>query len=152
MRPRLMLAGLLLFIAASAAPSSVYRWVDKNGVVHYDDLTTGAERLTRDYLDKREIADQPEWAGVIPGEFVADVELRCAQNRERLANYRSASSLYGRDPSGNTYPLSSTQARLMIAETEREASYYCRDKAARKIYAERQAEQRAQQAEVAPKP
>lgn len=126
--------------AAGVTPSpGVYKWVDRHGVVHYDDTTTTAERMTREYLDKRNLPDEPEWAGVIPGEFVAEVEQRCSLSRERLAGYRSASALYGRDPSGNTYPLSRTQAKLMIAESEREVAYWCRDQAVRKIYAERQA-------------
>lgn len=139
--PSPLIAAVLLVLVAAAAPAApgVFKWVDKNGVTHYDDVTTGGERMTREYLDKREIPDQPEWAGAIPGEFVEAVEQRCALNRERLANYRSASALYGRDPSGNTYPLSRTQAKLMIAESQREADYFCRANAARKIYSERQA-------------
>ena len=143
MRPSALIAFVLLALdgAAQAAPG-VFKWVDKDGIIHYDDITSGGERLTREYLDKREIPDQPEWAGAIPGEFVAAVVERCELNRERLANYRAASSLYGRDPSGNTYPLSKTQAKLMIAETERETAYFCSDNAARRIYTERQASAR----------
>lgn len=126
-------------LSPQAPPHSVFRWVDKTGTVHYDDTSSGAEQMTREYLEKRVLPEQAEWTGAIPGEVVAEVKQNCATAQDRLANTRGAGQLYGRDPSGNTYPLSDTQSRLMIADTERETNYWCRPNAARKIYAERQA-------------
>lgn len=133
--------------ATGAAPaSSVYRWVDKNGVVHYDDTSSGGKKLTREYMEDRVIPEEPEWAGVIPGEFVAEVLQRCSNAKERLANYRSAPEIYGRDPSGNVYKLSATQAHLMLAEIQGESDRYCRSDALRRIYAERIAAVKAERA------
>lgn len=135
---------------AQAAGPGVFRWVDRNGVVHYDDTSSGAQRMTREYLDDRVIPDQPEWAGVVPGELVAEVGKRCGNARERLANYRAAPEIYGRDPSGNVYRLSVTQAKLMLAEIQTESDYYCRPDAPRRIYAERMAEAKAARAVKTP--
>jgi hypothetical protein len=147
-----MFAVRLLFSCALAAgsfgavASSVYRWVDKNGLVHYDDTSSGGSKMTREYLEDRKIAEQPEWVGAIPGDFSAEVGLRCTNARERLANYRTAPQIYGRDPSGNVYPLSSTQQRLMLAEIKAESDRYCQPGAARRVYAERLAADKAERA------
>ena len=142
----------VLFVLACAAATgaataaSVFRWVDKNGVVHYDDTSSGGQKMTREYLDDRVIPDQPEWAGVIPGEFVAEVQQRCSNATERLANYRSAPQIYSRDPSGNVYALSPTQAKLMLAEIQTESDRYCRPDAPRRLYGERMAAVKAERA------
>lgn len=141
---RLLAALVCAVVMGSAAASSVFRWVDKNGVVHYDDTSSGGQKMTREYLDDRKVADQPEWAGVIPGEFVAEVQQRCSNATERLANYRSAPQIYGRDPSGNVYPLSPTQAKLMLAEIQTESESYCRQDAPRRLYSARMAALKAE--------
>lgn len=143
---------LLLLLSLDAGAASVYKWVDKNGVVHYDDTqTTNSQRLTREYMDKRKIAADPGWTGPIPGRFVADVERQCSNARERLASYRSAAKLFGRDPEGNSYPLSKQQRALMIAETDRDAKRYCAPGAAKKLYAEKLAAQAAELAKPQPR-
>lgn len=132
------LLGALSLLLGTVQAASVYRWVDENGVVHYDDTRSSGTRLTRQYLDDRVIADEPAWAGVIPGELLAEVEQRCANSRERLLNYRAAPVIYGHDPSGNVYTLSATQSKLMLAEIQAEADRYFAPDAARRIHAERQ--------------
>lgn len=132
--------------AHQASARSVYRWVDKNGVVHYDDTQSAGQRMTREHFEDREIPDQPEWTGVIPRAFVVEVEQRCANSRERLVNYRSAPVIYGRDPSGNVYQLSPSQARLMLTEIQGEIDRYCADDAPRRVYAERIADAKAEEA------
>ena len=143
---RVLVACICGVASAAASASSVYRWTDKNGVVHYDDTSSGGKKMTREYMDDRVIPDEPEWAGVIPADFVADVQLRCSNAKERLANYRSAPEIYGRDPSGNVYRLSPTQARLMLAEIQGESDRYCRPDAPRRVYAERIAAAKAERA------
>lgn len=146
-------AGMALILAVCvigvAQARSVYRWVDRNGVVHYDDTNSGGQRMTREYLADRVIPDEPEWAGVIPGDLVAEVRQRCDNARERLANYRTASEIYGRDPSGNVYRLSVRQARLMVAELQAESDRYCRPDAAQREHADRIAQARAERARKA---
>jgi hypothetical protein len=129
-----------------AVARSVYRWVDANGVVHYDDTQSAGQRMTREHFEGREIPEQPEWKGIIPRAVIVEVEQRCANSRERLLNYRSARVIYGRDPSGNTYQLSPAQARLMLAEIQAEIDRYCADDAPRRVYEARIADARAEQA------
>lgn len=141
-----LLCAAALLVLGSAQAASVYRWVDADGVVHYDDTSSRGTRMTRQYMDDRVIPDQPQWQGVIPGELLAEVEQRCSNARERLLNYRAAPVIYGRDPSGNVYTLSTTQARLMLAEIQAEADRYCAPDSARRIHAERRQRTRDQRA------
>lgn len=134
----------LAAFAATTPAAGVYRWVDRDGIVHYDDTNTGGRKMTRAYMDDRVIPETPEWEGVIPGELIAEVEQRCAHAKERLVQYQSAPEIYGRDPSGNVYRLSPNQARLMIGEIQTEASHYCRPDAPRRIFAERRAAAKAE--------
>jgi hypothetical protein len=132
---------LLLLIAAlpAIADAAVYKWTDGQGVVHYDDMNqSSGHEMTQDDVKNRSIKAMPDWVGVVPPEFARDVEQRCAQTRERLNGYRAAKTLYGRDPDGNTYPLSAAQARLQVAETERETASLCDADAPRRLYLQRQ--------------
>lgn len=132
------------FWAQLATGASVYRWVDKDGVVHYDDTQSAGQKMTREHFEDREIPDQPEWAGAVPRDLVVEVQQRCTHSRERLVNYRSATVIYGRDPSGNVYPLSSSQARLMLTEIQGEIDRYCAEDAPRRIHKTRMADARAE--------
>lgn len=148
-----LVAAVMVFGSALAAfdtqARSVYRWVDKNGLVHYDDTNSGGTKMTREYMDDRVIPDEPEWKGVIPGELVAEVKQRCSNASERLANYRAAPVIYGRDPSGNVYTLSPNQSRLMLAEIQAEADRYCGADAPRRIFEERRAQAKAERSQRA---
>jgi hypothetical protein len=141
------------FCSMTASANSVYRWVDRNGVAHYDDTSTTSDKMTLEYLAKREIAPAADWNGQVPAELILEAKDQCANFKDRLSDTRGASQLYGRDPSGNSYPLSASQAHLLIQETERQTNYWCRPDAARKIYAEGIARQRAAEkaAAVVPK-
>lgn len=138
--------GALVLLAGAwsceAGARSVYRWVDKNGVVHYDDLRSSGQKMTREHFEGRTIPEQPGWSGVVPRDVIVEVGQRCANSRERLVNYRNAPVIYGRDPSGNTYQLSAAQARLMLTEIQGEIDRYCAEDAPRRIYAERIADAR----------
>ena len=146
---RAALAALALSTALwahEAFARSVYRWVDKNGIVHYDDTQSAGQKMTREHFEDRDIPEQPEWTGVIPRYVIVEVQQRCANSRERLSNYRGAPVIYGRDPSGNVYQLSPSQSRLMLTEIQGEIDRYCADDAPRRIYEERIADAKAEQA------
>lgn len=113
-------------------PSAVYKWADKSGVLHYDDKSLTELRLTLDMIDSRPIA--PPRGGGAPKEFVDEVERRCGLTRERRQSYLSARALYGRDPSGNVYPMSQRQVALAIGALGRDESRYCRPESARSLY------------------
>ncbi|MCC2659124.1 MAG: hypothetical protein K0Q76_4232 [Panacagrimonas sp.] len=145
-RPVVALALLAMLSVYEAAARSVYRWVDKNGVVHYDDTQSAGQKMTREHFDDRDIPEQPEWTGVIPRGLIVEVQQRCDNSRERLMNYRGAPVIYGRDPSGNVYQLSPSQSRLMLTEIQGEIDRYCAEDAPRRVYAERIADAKAEAA------
>jgi hypothetical protein len=146
-RSACLLLGLALPLAVSAA-GSVYKWVDAQGVVHFDDQSRLAERLTRQSIARRFIAG--EATATAPAELVVEVERRCADLRERAAGVVQASALYGRDPAGNVYRLSERQMALERAEAVQARDYYCRDDAPRHIYEELLAAARNEEIRAAP--
>lgn len=126
---------MLIAVLPALGHAAVYKWTDSQGGVHYDDMNqVSGHVMTQDDVKNRAVKATPDWVGVVPPEFAHDVEQRCAQTRERLNGYRGAKTLFGRDPDGNTYPLSAAQARLLVAETERETASLCDADAPRRLY------------------
>lgn len=124
-----------LLLAPAAPAASVYKWVDAQDRVHYDDRHVQEQRLTLQYLNDRAIPAQPE--SITPRAFVAAVEQDCRNTQDRAMAYRAATALYGRDPAGNGYRLSPRQQALEVAQAEREAARYCAPGAAETLYRER---------------
>lgn len=139
------LLSLTLSPALAQQSTSVYRWTDKDGVVHFDDKNSSGRRVTRDLLKDRAIPAHPSWSGRIPPAIVEEVRLACKIEQDRLHSYQSAAELYGRDPSGNLYRMSPRQASLEIAQLKKEVDYYCAPGAASRVYKDRQAERAAEQ-------
>lgn len=138
MRARAALLILPLLGPAPVLAAGVYKWVDAQGVTHYDDHSvTQGQRLDRAYLDRRKVREVPKWLGMVPAEFAAQVKQRCELARSRRDNYRAAGQLYGRDPGGNVYAYSPTQSQLLLAESERETARYCAADAPQRLYAQR---------------
>jgi Domain of unknown function (DUF4124) len=136
-------AALLGVLSATAAAGSVYQWVDGNGVVHYDDDSRIGEKLSRADVANRYIAVDPR--ATAPAEWVREVEALCRDLKDRSRSYEQAVALYGRDPFGNTYRMSDTQARLERAWLARESGRYCRAGAAEKLLAEARAARQARE-------
>lgn len=132
------LASILLMTGvASAQAASVYKWTDSDGIVHYDDTQlVDSTKMTREYMDQRQIPASTTYTGPIPQAFIDDVQRRCNQARERVQNYRSANQLYGRTPDGIEYLLSPRQVALMVAETEQLEKRYCAANAAKTLFAQ----------------
>ena len=135
MRAGLML--LLILSCASASAAGVYRWVDENGTVHFEDKNVvDSKRVTRQDLSKREIPAEPDWPP--PPAFVLEVQLACASQRDRLRSYEQAGVIVARDPGGNESVLSERQYQLMVAQVRAQVERLCAPDAARRLYAERQ--------------
>lgn len=142
------LAALVLLLAAPAVQAAgVYKWVARDGTVHFDDKTVTQPRLTQADLDHRIVDARPQEPA--PPAFARQVEQRCDVSRVRLGNYRAARELYGEDPAGNVYRLSPRQVALSIAEVERDEATYCGTTAADALYAKRLAEARKQPPDTA---
>ncbi|GAC1629572.1 MAG: hypothetical protein NVS9B10_20940 [Nevskia sp.] len=136
LRLRQLAAAALCLVSAlaQAQHAGVYKWVDAQGRTHYDDSNLTEQRLTLDYLNARRIPARED--ATTPREFIAAVTRRCDAVRDRLAGYRSASRLEGRDPSGIRYVLSPRQTQIEIAIGERDMARYCSPGAAERLYRE----------------
>lgn len=145
-----LLLGLSLYLAATAAESAggVFKWVDARGIVHYDDHSLLAERLTRATIARGVVAADAK--ATVPADFVAEVARQCEDLRQRSASYAQARELYGRDPAGNQYRFSGYQMALERATLAAESRRYCRPLAAQYILSEARAAQRAAALKSAP--
>jgi len=143
LRLRLILICCGLLLAASAqAAGGVFRWVDRNGVMRYDDQNLLAERLTHASIARGSVAADAK--ATIPAELVAEVAKQCGDLKERSESYAQARAIYGSDPVGNQYRFSPTQVALEVARLREETRRYCRPLAAQYLLAEVRAEIRRQ--------
>lgn len=136
-RPLWWLCFGLAALHGGAEAASVYKWVDRQGVVQYDDQTRTAERLTRASIAKRAVASSP--SARAPVDFIAEVARHCQDVSTRRASYASARELYGRDPAGNQYRFSDYQMALERARLADEMRRFCQPLAAEKLLAEARA-------------
>lgn len=127
----LLLCGGLCMAMAAGASGGVFKWVDARGIVHYDDYSLQAERLTRASIARGLVDADPK--ATVPAELVAEVAHQCSDLKERSASYASAQVLFGRDPVGNQYRLSNYQAALERAVLVQQSQRYCRPLAAQYI-------------------
>lgn len=126
---------LLVLMAALPANAQVYRWVDAQGQVHFDDRSRHRGLLvTREWLAARPVAAASGEAAGVPREWQTLYEQKCAIARERVAVLRTARAVYGLTPFGDEFPLSEAERRLALLESEAEAADHCRPDAARKAW------------------
>lgn len=133
-------AGLVLLLMGAlpgpaAAAGSVYKWVDHNGIVHYDDqsLVRGT-RLTREWIDARKVAADPNYSGPVPAAWVALFARDCERAQARRQTLLGAAQLFGITPQGEEYPYTDQQLRLMRIETDAEVRRLCAPDAARRAF------------------
>lgn len=130
----------LLAASGAHAVGGVFKWVDRNGVVRYDDSSLLAERLTRATIARGFVAADAK--ATVPADLVAEVAQQCRDFKERTASYSDAREVYGRDPAGNQYRFSANQIALEVATLKQEAQRYCRPLAAQHLLTEAAAELR----------
>ncbi|HUP91511.1 MAG TPA: DUF4124 domain-containing protein [Solimonas sp.] len=139
-----LLTGLALATPAMAA--GVYRWVDKDGVVHYDDQSRRSSTpVTREYMEQRRMQSPPRAQSVVPPDILADVQLRCSSGRDRLETYSGAGRVYGRDRSGRVHQLSAEQLRQELLAARIQVERFCAADAGEHLLAEEQAEARREE-------
>lgn len=134
---------LALMLGACAASTSalaggVYKWLDRDGLIHYDDQHRLDQRLTWEYLNDRQIPSRLE--ATTPPAFIKAVAGDCEIARERAAMVGTARELYGSDPAGNVYKLSARQQLLETKLADRDVTRYCAKNAAERLYREMRAE------------
>lgn len=144
--------GLLMFLFATVAAAQlpgVYKWVDRNGQLHYDDTNVaGGTRLTRELLATRVVAPAKESGFTVPVEWVDLFARQCDLARSRGTTLERAVAVFGLAPSGHEFQYTDQQVRLMIVEARAEASTHCAPGAARQAYSAALAASRQRLAEV----
>lgn len=140
----LPLACALLLCGAAQAAGGVFKWVDRNGIVRYDDQSLLAERLTRASIARNAVAADAR--ATVPEDFVREVAEQCSDLKERSGSYAEARAIFGNDPAGNQYQLSPNQVALEIAQLREKSQRYCRPLAAQYLLVEARAELRRQEA------
>jgi DNA-binding transcriptional regulator YiaG len=138
---------ILLLLSVPAQAAGVYKWTDARGQTNYDDTHLLAERLTRDYLNRRVVSKQPVL--LVPGDFIAEIKKQCQLSKERLAQYRGAGTIYVRNEYGQSLPESADQRRKTLAEFTQEERDYCQSNAAQKLWDKALSDQRNEQVAVA---
>lgn len=132
---------MLLCTAVAQAAGGVFKGVDEKGVVHYDDYSLLAERLTRASIARGSVAADAK--ATVPAEFVREVAQQCSDLQQRSASYQQARAVYGRDPVGNQYRFSANQVALEVLRLQQAAVRYCQPLAAQHLLAEARRRQQA---------
>lgn len=132
----LMLGLSLLGMGGSVlAAGAAYKWTDAQGTTHYDDQNAASgQRLTREYINQRQVQPAEEASTHVPKAFAQEVADRCALARERESSFGSAGRVYVRDGRGLSRPLSVAQAAAIRGDIRREIQRVCASDAAIRLY------------------
>lgn len=116
---RLITVGLLVLVCAAAQAGEVYRWVDKQGRVHYGD------RPKHD-AEQVHIAPPPA-TGTESAEAdaAASKAAECARKKAQLEGYRKASAIKETDGLGRTREYSEAERQQLLALTEQQMNQAC---------------------------
>lgn len=125
-----MVLGLML--AAPAFAGQVYRWVDPDGRVHYGDQPMPGARE----VDLRTNTSAAPAAPVAEGEngeprpaaatekLAPNPEL-CAQKKQELQTYSTASKIVERDRLGREKEYGAEEKKLLVAQTQKQIEQLC---------------------------
>jgi hypothetical protein len=117
------IAAALLLCASAAADSTLYRWVDKNGNVHYgDDPAANAQRVNPNQLDG--IGSSGGSVGAEEAQ-AAKQQAECKKKSDDLARYQNAISITETDALGNSREYSAEQKDQLVANTQKYIDQHC---------------------------
>lgn len=123
-------AAALLFAAAAGADPTLYRWVDKDGHVHYGDQPTApnAQQISPNVSNTSDTSGSSSGGadGPAPAKQTAD----CKNKADELARYKSASSITETDPLGNSREYTAEQREQLLARTQKYLDEHCAQAAA----------------------
>ena len=113
---RFALVLLLAAFAATASAGEVYKWKDKNGVVHYGDKPKDGGQM----MDIR--GDEPD-ADVRAAGYAQDA--KCAQEKAQLEKYRKAGKIQEQDNLGNVRDYTDAEREKFLQLTEQKVAAVC---------------------------
>jgi hypothetical protein len=135
---RYAIAGLTGLLLAGAASAGVYKWVDKDGKVHYSDkpVAGAQEQQIRAPGVAQPGSSTGETGGGAGAGNVGDTDNQdsevagvrseqCALAQKRLQNYENAGSITREDASGKQVPLTADQRIDTIVQARRDVNAFC---------------------------
>ena len=133
MRMRLLFLTLITALATSAvAQSAIYKWVDKDGQVHYSSVPPSATLAPTSIVNSA--TEAAPAAGSAPSAatgtaalttITPDDSAACKTARETLAKYLGASYLYTLGKDGKQQKLDPTQQAAAVAQAKNAVSQAC---------------------------
>ncbi len=143
-------ATLALAASGSVAASEIYKWVDEDGNVHYEDRPSGAaseqlvalsykrtdggavqERVDA-FAERQAARDEARAAADAEAQQAADAEAEAEANRQKCENYRAqlqtmlqAARLYREGDDGEREYLDDSQREEARARAEELVAKYC---------------------------
>lgn len=126
----LLLLSLLLSAIAVAEDITVYRWVDENGVVHYEQN----QPIEKEYS---EIKIKPNKPSLHPSQNSvtdkaredgnnSDAAKRCAIAKDNLAKLSGLNKVEVDEGNGKTRVLSDKEKRQQLELTQKEIDIFCK--------------------------
>lgn len=116
---RSIFAAFLALACASALAGEVYKWVDKDGNVHYGDRPKqGGEAL-----DVRPGSGTGTPAETAQAQASRDAD--CQRKRQQLETYRKASAIKETDSLGRTKEYTPEERAQFVALTEKQVAEAC---------------------------
>ena len=141
----IMIIGLLMSVS-EMTQAEIYKWTDKNGVVHYGDKNEGKSEVV-DIVEKEKVGNRNninreerrrkliETYDIERKEKKekqdkfrkkkAEMNAQCGYAKDRLRRYKRAGSLYDVDKNGNRTNLSDGKRKLAISKLQRNINKYC---------------------------
>lgn len=128
------LLGLVSLFAASLVHAEVYRWVDKQGVVHYSDNTRaeGAAAVDLNHAEnpRNAGASQPlqENTSASESEELSAVRSKqCAKAKKQLKSYQNAQKIVATEADGSQRELTADEQVKEIVRTKNRVKALCSD-------------------------
>lgn len=116
-------AASLFFCAVAGADTQLYRWVDKDGHVHYGDQPAPNAKMVNPKVPGSEDAQD---AADAAAKAAADKQAAdCKSKNDELARYKSATSITETDALGNSKDYTAEQRDQLVARTQKYVNDHC---------------------------
>jgi hypothetical protein len=115
-RGALVCAALLLAAAASA--DAVYRWVDKDGQVHFGDLPPGSAHASPVIPHAQAVEVPPPNSGTVTAHAAQQAD-ECKRKKDQLSVYSAASTISTTDPVGNVRQYTPEEKDKLVGQLQK---------------------------------
>lgn len=113
---RLIATVLIAFAAVAAQAGEVYKWVDKDGKVHYGDRP----KHEAQQVEIRGASEDGTETAQAPAN-----EAECQRKRAQLETYKKASAIRETDNLGRVREYTGAEREQLLALTEKQANEAC---------------------------